>query len=239
MAIDVLTDPDEQAIERVRKINARLLRRLPQGWAPDDTHKPHITTLRRYVRTADLDKAYDVVEKFLGETDMTSLGHQVVRITHADWGFPGYGPTVLLVQVSPEVPAFHAKLEAAIAPFVESGGTSEAFVADPGEVISPTIIKWVEAYVPDQIGDGKYLPHLTVGAGKFEDLKIIEAEPFDAFDAHPSGVAVYHLGNNGTARQLLSASPLPCGRTSRGGGCPVISSCSWSGPPPPLSSSAR
>lgn len=207
-AIDVLIDPDEQAIERARTINARLLESLPQGWALDETHKPHITTLQRYVRTADLDKVYDAVEKIIAETDMASLGYQAVKITHADWGFPGYGPTVLLVQVSPEVLAFQAKLEAAIAPFVESGGTEEAFVADPGEVISPTIIKWVEAYVPDQIGDGKYLPHLTVGAGKFDDLKIVEAEPFDPFDIHPSGVAVYHLGNNGTARKLLKAWPL-------------------------------
>ncbi len=30
-AIDVLIDPDEQAIERARKINARLLESLPQG----------------------------------------------------------------------------------------------------------------------------------------------------------------------------------------------------------------
>ena len=207
-AIDVLIDPDEQAIERARTINARLLESLPQGWALDETHKPHITTLQRYVRTADLDKVYDAVEKIIAETDMASLGYQAVKITHADWGFPGYGPTVLLVQVRPEVLAFQAKLEAAIAPFVESGGTEEAFVADPGEVISPTIIKWVEAYVPDQIGDGKYLPHLTVGAGKFDDLKIVEAEPFDPFDIHPSGVAVYHLGNNGTARKLLKAWPL-------------------------------
>jgi hypothetical protein len=63
--------------------------------------------------------------------------------------------------------------------------------------------------VPDQIGDGKYLPHLTVGAGKFEDLKIIEAEPFDGFDVHPVAVAVYHLGNNGTARKLLKEGRLP------------------------------
>src|ERR1700722_15411266 len=177
-AIDVLIDPDEQALARARTINARLLESLPQGWALDDTHKPHITTLQRSVRTADLSKVYDAVEEVHSETDMDSLGYQAVKITHADWGFPGYGPTVLLVQVSPEVLAFQGKLEAAIAPFVESDGTAEAFVADPGEVISPTIIKWVEAYVPDQIGDGKYLPHLTVGAGKFEDLKVIEAEPF-------------------------------------------------------------
>jgi hypothetical protein len=58
------------------------------------------------------------------------------------------------------------------------------------------------------MGDGKYLPRLTVGAGKFDDLKIIEAEPFDAFDVHLSGVAIYHLGNNRTARKLLKAWPV-------------------------------
>ena len=47
--------------------------------------------------------------------------------------------------------------------------------------VSPTIINWVERYVPAQIRAGKYLPHLTVGTAKFDDLKIIEAEPFDAF----------------------------------------------------------
>jgi hypothetical protein len=159
-AIDVLVDPDEATMERARAVNARMLQSLPQGWALDDTHQPHITTLQRYARTADLDQV------------------------------------------------FQARLAAAVAPFAGSGGTAEAFVADPGEVISPTIIDWVEAYVPAQIGAGKYQPHLTVGAAKFEDLKIIEAEPFDAFTVRPAAVAVYHLGNNGTARQLLKAWPV-------------------------------
>jgi len=207
-AIDVLIDPDEATMERARAVNARMLQSLPQGWALDDTHQPHITTLQRYVRTADLDRVYEAVEKTVAETDMASLSYQAVKIAHADWGFPGYGPAVLLVQVSPEVLDFQARLTAAVAPFVEPGGTAEAFVADPGEVISPTIINWVEGYVPAQIGAGKYLPHLTVGAAKFDDLKIIEAEPFDTFAVHPAGVAVYHLGNNGTARELLKAWPL-------------------------------
>ena len=73
-----------------------------------------------------------------------------------DWGFPGYGPTVLQVKVCPPVHAFQASLVAALEPFVESGGTADAFVADPGEIISPTIIDWVEAYVPNQIGDRSY-----------------------------------------------------------------------------------
>ena len=160
------------------------------------------------MRTADLDHVYDSVEKTLVETDIASLSYKAVKITHADWGFPGYGPTVLQAEVSPEVLDFQAKLVDAVTPFVEPGGTAAAFVADPGEVISPTIIDWVEKYVPAQIGAGNYLPHITVGVAKFDDLKVIEAEPFDAFAVHPASVAVYHLGNNGTARKLLKSWPV-------------------------------
>jgi hypothetical protein len=202
-AIDVLINPDEATIERAREVNARMLKSMPEGWVLDDTHQPHITTLQRYVRTAELDQVYDAVEKTIADSDMASLSYEVVKIAHADWGFPGYGPTVLQVQVSEEVLDFQAKLVAAVAPFVESGGTAAAFMADPGEEISPTIIKWVEAYVPAQIGEGNYFPHLTVGVAKFDDLKVIEAEPFEPSPVHAAGVAVYHLGNNGTARKLL------------------------------------
>jgi hypothetical protein len=181
---------------------------MPEGWKLDDTHQPHITTLQRYVRTPDLDNVFAAVEATVKETDTSALSYQATNITHADWGFPGYGPTVLQVAVSPEVLDFQAMLVAALTPFVEAGGTAEAFVADPGEVISPTIIDWVEKYVPNQIGDGKYFPHLTVGVDKFEHLKFIEAEPFDAFEVRAASVAVYHLGNNGTARKLLRAWPL-------------------------------
>jgi hypothetical protein len=204
-AIDVLIDPDEHTITRAREVNARMLESVPTGWALDDTHQPHITTLQRYVRTADLDHVYAAVEKVVADTDMAALSYQAMKIHHEDWGFPNVAPTVLLVKVGPAVLDFQAKLVAAVAPFTESGGTDAAFVKDPGEEISPTIIKWVEAFVPNQIGEGNYLPHLTVGVATFDDLKVIEAEPFDAFAVHPVSVAVYHLGNNGTARKLLKA----------------------------------
>jgi hypothetical protein len=207
-AIDILINPDDATIKRAQEVNARMLKSMPEGWVLDDTHQPHITTLQRYVRTADLDEVYEAVELTIADTDMATLSYQIVKIAHADWGFPGYGPTVLQVQVSPEVLDFQAKLVAAVTPYVESGGTAAAFVADPGEVISPTIIKWVEAYVPAQIGEGNYFPHLTVGVAKFDDLKVIEAEPFEPSDVHGAGVAVYHLGNNGTARKLFKEWPV-------------------------------
>jgi hypothetical protein len=204
-AIDILIDPDEAAMRRAHEVNARLLEsvQLPQGWALDDTHQPHITTLQRYVRTADLDQVYDAVKGTVAATDLDSLAYEATKITHADWGFPGIAPTVLMVETNDAVLDFQAELLASISPFVESGGTAAAFVADPGEEISPTIIDWVERFAPDQVGAGRYFPHLTVGVATFDDLKVIEAEPFEAFAIHPASVAVYHLGNNGTARQLL------------------------------------
>jgi hypothetical protein len=120
-ALDVLLDPDEATMERARAVNARMLESLPQGWALDATHQPHITTLQRYVRTADLGKAFEAVEKTVAETDMAALSYRAVKIAHADWGFPGYGPAVLLVEVSPEVLDFQARLAAAVAPFTEPG----------------------------------------------------------------------------------------------------------------------
>jgi hypothetical protein len=193
-AIDILINPDDATIARAREVNAKMLKSMPEGWVLDDTHQPHITTLQRYVRTADLEELYEAVEKTLADTDMPALSYEATKITHADWGFPGYAPTVLQVEVSPEVLAFQAKLVEAVEEFVEYGGTDAAYVKDPGEEISPTIIDWVEKYVPDQIGAGKYFPHLTVGVAKFDDLKVIEAEPFEPSTVHAAGVAVYHLG---------------------------------------------
>ena len=190
-AIDILINPDDATIKRAREVNAQMLKSMPEGWVLDDTHQPHITTLQRYVRTADLDRVYEAVEKTVADTDMAALSYEVVKITHADWGFPGYGPTVLQVQVSPKVLDFQAKLVASVTHFVESGGTAEAFVADPGEEISPTIIDWVEKYVPAQIGAGNYFPHLTVGVAKFDDLKVIEAEPFDAPATTPCAIGLW------------------------------------------------
>jgi hypothetical protein len=209
-AIDILIDPDHAAIERAKVVNAQMLTSIPapDGWVLDDTHQPHITTLQRYVRTADLDQVNDAVEKTLAATDITSLSYTAVKITHADWGLGDFGPAVLLVQVNAAVLAFQAALAAAVAPFCECGGTGEAFVCDPGETIRPTIIDWVEKFVPDQIGDGKYLPHLTVGIAKFTDLARFEAASFDTFPVQPASVSIYHLGNNGTARELLKSWPV-------------------------------
>ena len=203
-AIDILVNPDDAAIAKAHAFNARMRESVPSGFALDATHQPHITTLQRYVRTADLGHVYDAVEQTINATDVAALGYEVAAIGHADWGVPGQGLAALVIKPSAEVLAFQANLLTAVTPYLGSDGTPEAFVRDPGEEISQSTMDWVQNYVPHQIG-AKYIAHLTVGFGTLEDLEKIEAEPFDAFPIHPASVAVYHLGNSGAARTQLAA----------------------------------
>ena len=204
-AIDILIDPDDNAIQRAHEWNARMRESVPEGFELDATHRPHITTLQRYLHTAELDLAYDAVEQTLAGADVAALSYRAVAIRHVDWGIAGQGYAGLVLEPSPQVLDFQAALLAAVTPFARPGGTANAFVTDPGEELTESTLDWVERFVPSQIGAGKYIPHITVGFATLEDLKRIEAEPFDAFAVHPAGLAVYHLGNYGTARKKLKA----------------------------------
>jgi 2'-5' RNA ligase len=175
-AVDIMIQPDANAIERARQVNRRMPLSIPAGITLDDTHLPHITMLQRYLITADLDQAYAAIETTIAATDVASLSYHVPGITYSEhWGPPGQA--------------------------------AAAFVTDPGQQISATTKDWVETYQPNQVG-ANYTAHLTVGLATVADLKAMQAEPFDEFDVQPIGLAVYQLGNNGTARARLKAWPL-------------------------------
>jgi hypothetical protein len=205
-AIDILIDPDETMVSRAKAVNARMLQSVPSGFALDEHHQPHITTLQRYVRTAELDQVFDAVGGVLGSIDVGGLELTAVGLRHmAVAAVPGVGLTGILVKPSPEVLQFQAKLIDAVRPFTESGGTAEAYVrteAEPG--INRDTIEYIEHYVPEHSGQN-YLAHVTVGLATLDELEKVEAESFDKLTFSPSGISVYQLGNNGTAAKHLKS----------------------------------
>jgi hypothetical protein len=203
-AIDVLLDPDETMLSRAKVVNARMLESVPSGFALDQHHRPHITTLQRYVRTADLDELFDAVSGVIESIDVGSLELTAVELKHMEVAAtPGVGITAIVVQPSPGVLDFQAKLIDAVSPFTESGGTAEAYVRTDAEPeINQDTIDYIERYVPDHSGEN-YVAHVTVGLAKLDDLERIEAEPFEALAFSPAGLSVYQLGNNGTAAKPL------------------------------------
>ena len=80
-AIDILLEPDTTMLKHAEAVNARLLKVFPKGFALDATHRPHITIVQRFVRTADLDKVYDVVGKAFAGANVTGIELEALTTT--------------------------------------------------------------------------------------------------------------------------------------------------------------
>jgi len=203
-AIDILMLPDETMHSRAEALNEEMRQSVPEGFALDANHTPHITLLQRYVRSDDLDAVFEAVGKAIDAADPNSLELRGVKVAHMEVAAqPGLGLAGLVVKPSPGVLDLQAALIAAVEPYVESGGTAAAYVTTEAEPeINDDTINYIERYVPDHSGEN-YLAHVTVGLAKLDYLADLESKPFDDFAFHLAGFAVFQLGNNGTAQKEL------------------------------------
>jgi phosphoserine phosphatase len=207
IAIDVLLQPDSTMIDKSGAINARLRENYAAGYELDAAHAPHVTLLQRFIRAKDLDAVTAAVKKVIASERPTELQLKAKGLSHVIWA--GQAVTAIIVERTPELMRLHQKVVDAIAPFSVSGGTAAAFV---GAGINPETIGWVEAFVPKSSGEN-YMPHVTVGVAHEDFVKQMQAEPFNSFTFKADGVAVYQLGNFGTAAKMLwqsqAGGPLP------------------------------
>ena len=202
-AIDILLEPDATMLARAAANNARLRAAFPQGFALDTTHRPHITMIQRFVRTADLDKVYAAVGPIFARANVTAMKLEAFKYYYAatkDLGVAG-----IVARPTPELLKLQQDLIAAVAPFTVETGTSAAFVTTPDDpVIDPALIAYVSAFVPALCGE-HFNPHVSTGVASREYLDKMLAEPFEPFAFSPAGAAVYQLGQFGTAAKKLKA----------------------------------
>ncbi|RPJ17793.1 MAG: haloacid dehalogenase-like hydrolase [Deltaproteobacteria bacterium] len=200
-AIDILLEPDVTMLQHAEAVNARLLKVYPKGFALDATHRPHITMIQRFVRTADLDKVYAAAGQVLARANVTAMKLEAFKyyyIPSQDIGLSG-----IVAKPTPELLKLQADLIAAVTPFTVETGTSAAFVTTPDDpVIDPFLIQYVSAFVPKASGE-HFNPHVTTGVALREYLDRLLAEPFAPFTFSPAGAAVYQLGQFGTASKKL------------------------------------
>ena len=121
-AIDILLEPDATMLQHAEANNARLLTVFPKGFALDATHRPHITMIQRFVRTADLDKVYAAAGKVLASANVTGMKLEAFKyyyIPSRDVGLAG-----IVAKPTPELLKLQADLIAAVTPFTVETGTS-------------------------------------------------------------------------------------------------------------------
>jgi hypothetical protein len=200
-AINVLLEPDATMLQRAEANNARLLATFPRGFALDARHRPHVTLLQRFVRTADLDKIYAAVGKVLAGVDVPGLRMEAFRYYYIPSG--SIGLAGIVARPSPQLRELQRAVIDAVAPFAVATGGSAAFSTTPDDpVIDPQLIDYVANFVPKSIGE-HFSPHVTTGIATRDYLDRMLAEPFESFTFAPAGAAVYQVGQFGTAAKKL------------------------------------
>jgi phosphoserine phosphatase len=197
IAIDVLLEPDETMVARANAVNARLRGNYPQGYSLDATHTPHVTMVQRFIRLRDFDAVTAAITKVLATerpTDLQLTAHGLVGVPSA-----GVAVTLIAVERTPELARLQQRIADAVAPFAATGGTEAAFIDTPK---GGDIVAYVETFVPKASG-ANYFPHITAGVASEAFVNQMKAEPFAPVTFKPTGVAIYQLGNFGTASKRL------------------------------------
>jgi len=200
-AIDILLEPDATMLQHCQTNNARLLAVFPKGFALDAAHRPHITMIQCFVRTADLEKAHAAAHKVLAAANVNAMKLEAFKYYYAPGG--AIGVAGICAKPTPEILKLQADIIAAVKPFTVETGPIGAFTAphdDPA--LDAAIIQYVSTFVPKQAGE-HFNPHVSTGVALKEYLDKMLAEPFVPFTFSPAGAAVYQLGPFGTAAKKL------------------------------------
>jgi acid phosphatase (class A) len=200
-AIDILLEPDAVLLNKAEAINAEFIKVYPQGFTLDESHRPHITLIQRYVRTADLEKIYTAANKVLNGIDVTGFELEAFEYDFVPMG--DLGLTAITAKPTIELIKLQEDLIEAVAPFTVETGSSTAFFTTPDDpIIDSVLIHYVSVFVPEHTGE-HFVPHLTVGLAPKPYLDQLLTEPFESFTFSPASAAVYQLGQFGTAAKKL------------------------------------
>ena len=201
IAIDVLLQPGRKMVSLSEQLNARMREQTPGGFELDEEHAPHITLIQRFVAESDLPRVLAAVEEVksrwaVDELTMTATG--IYHIPSGAIGLAGIG-----VEPSGQLIRLQNAVLAAVNPYARSGGGEAAFVPDrSGTPFDPFLFTYVDAFVPERTGDN-FKPHVTIGMAPLDWLEDLERQPFEKFSFGATGIAVYQLGNFGTASKRL------------------------------------
>jgi hypothetical protein len=201
IAIDVLLLPDATMTRRSEEVNAKLCGNYPQGYTLGSEQVAHITLVHFYVREKDLPAIGEAVAKVMDEEKPLALDLMATGMEHAIWA--GVAITSINMKPTAKLSRLQHLVVKAVEPFAASGGTAMAFSTSKElPKIDGEIVSYVEQFARKSSGE-HYKPHITVGVAQEEFVKKLEKEPFETISFAPAGVAIYQLGNFGTAQKKL------------------------------------
>jgi hypothetical protein len=201
VAINVLIELGDDVAAIAQRANQRLQSSNPGSFEFDATHVPHVSLLHRYVNKRELPAVYAAVDKVIADLQPKALRLSATGYEASAW----QGGTLvnLTIQKGAELDRLQETLVKALAPYSVERSDERAFARTFDSMhVDPMTIEYVATFVPKQVGEG-FKPHITVGLSDATSAERLQSQPFTPITFHPASIAIYQLGDIGTARRKL------------------------------------
>jgi hypothetical protein len=201
VAINVLAIPDESMRDDARRLNERLRHDQPGSFAFDESHVAHISILQRFVTAKDLPQIYSAVERVLSKHPLVGKRLAATGLEHSRWEDADI--VSITVEKNEALRRMQTDLIEALRPYTAPSGGRDAFVTSPGPGdIDGQTIQYVTSFEQKQVGE-RFKPHITVGLADSRTAQQLQSELTAPKTFTIGAIAIYQLGNVGTARKQL------------------------------------
>lgn len=201
IAINILLLPDANMTAAAEALNARVRASDSAGFSFDATHIPHISLLHRFIRKGDLGEVQSAVARTIAQFQPVGWRLRATQLECTPWN--GRSVASIAIERTPDLARLQSELMTALAPMAVERGGARAFVQLPNEPEpSATTVDYVRTFVPKATGEN-FKPHITAGIGARDTVEKICAGPFPPMKFDVSAVAIFQLGDVGTARKVL------------------------------------
>jgi 2'-5' RNA ligase len=191
-AVDIVLIPDKQTRQLAIDLNARLRRDCPENITLGHEHYlPHISLCMGVLdegKTADFTAflARTATEQKIGKLRINGM---VCNETDSCKMM-----NLLSIRKTNPLQQLHEKIVSAGDQFLDNKPTKQVFADDK---VSDSTLEWVSSY-RQAASFERFFPHITLGYGR------TEVKPFTT-DFYPEKLALCHLGNHCTCKNIITA----------------------------------
>ena len=193
IAVDVALLPSHEMTDKAIQANAELVEKFGRKIVLNrENCLPHISLAMGCIDQRDITPIGRLLELAAKESP---LGELTVSGIRTSTNARGEKVSVFEVEKTRDLQSLHEKVMRKMTPYFSCGVTGEMIYGD--EEVAETTLLWIKNYVK-KASFTNFFPHITIGFGE------IESEAFPITFA-PSKLALCHLGNHCTCREILAS----------------------------------
>jgi len=194
IAVDVVLLPDETMTTLAIRANAELVERSGSSIALDgETCLPHISLAMGCIEGDAVEQVRELLEAIRSERP---IGELVVTGVVTSLNARGELVSLFAVARTKAVQTLHEQVMKTLRPHASYDVTDAMIYGD--EAVADTTLAWIHSF-REKAAFAAFFPHITIGYGMVEETMSFPMR----FTA--SKLAVCHLGNHCTCREILAS----------------------------------